>query len=79
MYMSTNTAFEMQTKLYDLLHDAPCVPTVFPMNVGKLCDFARALHDEGYPVIEVLARPHDDMLQVFQEISRRPERGSAAC
>jgi 2-dehydro-3-deoxyphosphogluconate aldolase/(4S)-4-hydroxy-2-oxoglutarate aldolase len=64
----------MHGDLHNKLHKAPYLPTVFPVDVNGLCQFAQLLHDEGYPAIEVLARPEDDLLDVFYQINQRPER-----
>jgi len=64
----------MQRELYERLRTAPYLPTAFPMGVDTLCQFARLLHEEGYPAIELLARPEEDLLEVFHQIGLREER-----
>jgi 2-dehydro-3-deoxyphosphogluconate aldolase/(4S)-4-hydroxy-2-oxoglutarate aldolase len=53
---------------------APILPTVLPIGVEHLCQFARCLHEEGYPALEILARPLEAAIHVFEQISTRPER-----
>lgn len=53
---------------------APALPTVFPTSTKVLCQFARILDEEGFSAVEILARPLELALQVFEEISRCPER-----
>ncbi len=64
----------MHQALYKILRDAPFVPTAFPTSVETLCGYARALHDEHYPAIELLARPLDELLRAFERIAAQPER-----
>ena len=64
----------MQDSLVSLLSAAPLVPTAFPQSADALCTFARALHAEGYPALELLARPQESMLEVWRQIIDRPER-----
>jgi 2-dehydro-3-deoxyphosphogluconate aldolase/(4S)-4-hydroxy-2-oxoglutarate aldolase len=64
----------MHGKLLKTLQQAPYLPTAFPMDVNCLCQFAQVLYEEGYPAIEMLARPEDDVLEVFSQIGKRPER-----
>ncbi len=54
--------------------EAPILPTVYPTEVETLCRYADVLHDEGYPALEILARPLDQALTVMREIARRPQR-----
>lgn len=53
---------------------APILPTVMPIGVEQICQFARCLHEEGYPAIEILARPIEAALAVLEQVSLRPER-----
>ena len=53
---------------------APIVPTVHPIDVDTLCQFADVLHEEGYPAIELLARPLPQALVLLEEIAKRPQR-----
>lgn len=64
----------MHGKLHEKLRAAPYLPTVFPIDVDTICRLAQLLYEEGYPAIEVLARPEEDLLNVFRQISQRKER-----
>jgi 2-dehydro-3-deoxyphosphogluconate aldolase/(4S)-4-hydroxy-2-oxoglutarate aldolase len=61
------------TVLQELLN-APIAPTVYPFSADILCSYARALKAEGFPLLEVLARPAEATFRVIQEINVRPER-----
>lgn len=60
--------------LHYLIQKAPIVPTVMPTSVEALCAYANVLADEGYPALEILARPVDAALEAFRAIRERPER-----
>ena len=44
-------------------------------NVETICRFMRVLHEEGYPGMEILARPSlENLLELVKSINDRPER-----
>jgi len=61
-------------ELYEQLIAALMVPTVFPLASDILRPYAQLLADEGFPAIEVLARPLDKALEVFQELTPSDRR-----
>jgi 2-dehydro-3-deoxyphosphogluconate aldolase / (4S)-4-hydroxy-2-oxoglutarate aldolase len=64
----------LDQNLLDSLLLAPALPTVFPLDPDTLCNYADALSEEGYPALEVLARPLPEALAAMQEVNRRPQR-----
>jgi len=61
--------------MYEALVAAPALPTVYPIDVEILCEFATSLAAEQYPALEVLARPLHEVLPALREVFARPERG----
>lgn len=61
-------------QLFDSIRRAPALPTVLPLDADTLCKYADALSAEGYPALEVLARPLPEALATMQEVNRRPQR-----
>lgn len=59
--------------LIDAVIAAPILPTVYPTDVETLCRYAVVLYEEGYPALEILARPLDQALAALREIAERPE------
>ena len=44
-------------------------------NVETVCRYIQILHEEGYPAMEILARPSlDSMLELLESLNDRPER-----
>jgi 2-dehydro-3-deoxyphosphogluconate aldolase/(4S)-4-hydroxy-2-oxoglutarate aldolase len=60
--------------LLEQIIQAPVLPTVFPLEADTLCAYAEALHAEGYPALEVLARPLEQALGVMRQVMRSPQR-----
>ena len=60
--------------LFNSILRAPILPTVFPAGAEVLCRYADALAAEGYPALEVLARPLDEALAAMREVFARPQR-----
>lgn len=64
----------MPDSVLDKMITAPVVPTVFPLDADVLRLYARALHAEGFPALEVLARPLDAAMAAMEKINNSPER-----
>jgi 2-dehydro-3-deoxyphosphogluconate aldolase / (4S)-4-hydroxy-2-oxoglutarate aldolase len=64
----------MSQDLLDSILHAPMLPTVFPLGADVLCGYADALSAEGYPALEVLARPLSDAVATMREVVGRPQR-----
>jgi 2-dehydro-3-deoxyphosphogluconate aldolase/(4S)-4-hydroxy-2-oxoglutarate aldolase len=60
--------------LFEQIVQAPVLPTVFPLEADILCAYGEALHAEGYPALEVLARPLEQALGVMRQVMLRPQR-----
>jgi 2-dehydro-3-deoxyphosphogluconate aldolase/(4S)-4-hydroxy-2-oxoglutarate aldolase len=54
--------------------EAPVMTNVFPRLSSVVCQFMEVLTEEGYPAIEILARPFDEMLDTLQIINDSPQR-----
>jgi 2-dehydro-3-deoxyphosphogluconate aldolase/(4S)-4-hydroxy-2-oxoglutarate aldolase len=60
--------------LVGLIQKAPILPTVYPTDVETLCRYADILHEEGYPALELLGRPHEQALTAMSRIVESPQR-----
>lgn len=60
--------------LFDSIVRAPILPTVPPLPAHILCGYADVLREEGYPALEVLARPLQDAVATVREVIGRPQR-----
>lgn len=63
----------MPTCLEQILQ-APFVPTVYPLPAEILAAYADVLYEEGFPALEVLARPLDTALEAMKKINQLPQR-----
>jgi len=54
--------------------NAPVMLNVLPQSAETICSFMQVLHEEGYPAIEVLARPLDKAAAMIEQINDSPQR-----
>ncbi len=60
--------------LANLVISAPALPTLFPCAEDVLRQCARLVVSEGFPALEMLARPMDRLLPVLRNVFKSPER-----
>jgi 2-dehydro-3-deoxyphosphogluconate aldolase/(4S)-4-hydroxy-2-oxoglutarate aldolase len=53
---------------------AKVVLTAAPLSADILLEYTRVLHEEGWPVLEILARPDSAAFRALETISGKPER-----
>ena len=58
-------------ELVELIQNAPILPTVYPTSAETLCRYADVLYEEGYPALELLARPSEQALAAHCLVSTR--------
>src|SRR6266511_3112651 len=60
--------------LLERIAAAPVCPTVLPKPIEVLRPYAEALAAESFPALEILGRPMDAALDVFQQICQSKHR-----
>ena len=64
----------MNTEVLKVIAGAPLMPCVLPLSVDVACSYVNVLKEEGYPAMEILARPRHEGLELFRKLNDRPER-----
>ncbi len=65
----------MKGNVLEALAAAPAQLNIMPrFSVDTVCEYINVVHEERFPVLEILGRPMDDALKILAGVCERPER-----
>ncbi len=65
----------MKEKALEALAGAPAQLNIMPhYTVDTVCGYIDLIHEESFPVLEILGRPMDDALELLAALNERPQR-----
>lgn len=65
----------MKEDVLKKLVGAPAQLNIMPhFSVDAVCGYIDLLHEESFPILEILGRPMDDALELLAQVNERPQR-----